>query len=174
MIVINNAKTIGACVCAAILSCTSDQACAKASEKILSKSNKEELTTFERGMLERSVLDANQGFKGTVVDKNTGEKLTGVLIVPDGNMKAAALTDANGNFNLRTSNAKTIRVSCVGYVTKNIAINDQENGVEKNGDNLIIALDEDYFKINEVVVTGQGAEISESGAYRPNAPRRFA
>ncbi len=161
MIVINNAKTIGACVCAAILSCTSDQACAKASEKILSKSNKEELTTFERGMLERSVLNANQGFKGTVVDKNTGEKLTGVLIVPDGNMKAAALTDANGNFNLRTSNAKTIRVSCVGYVTKNIAINDQENGVEKNGDNLIIALDEDYFKINEVVVTGQGAEISK-------------
>lgn len=147
MIVSNNVKGIATIASIAVLSCTSFVSYGKIKHTEIKNSEVREI-----------------GIKGIIIDKTNADKLAGVVVVPDGNTNAATLTDTNGNFHISMNGVKSLRVSCVGYVTKTIQLNNDGisgKDIEKHGDCYVIALDEDYFKINEVVVTGQGAEISK-------------
>lgn len=105
------------------------------------------------------------GLSGIVESKDGQEKLVGAVVVPDGNMRAAVVTDVNGKFRLPVSGVKSIKVSCLGYVAKIIQVDGKGllKGVSHadGGSDWLISLDEDNFKIDEVVVTGQGAEINK-------------
>ena len=147
MIVSNNVKVIATIASIAVLSCASSVSYGKIKHSET-----------------RSTEVREVGIRGIIIDKANADKLVGVVVVPDGNTNAATLTDANGNFHISTNGVKSLRVSCVGYVTKTIQLNkdiQSDKDMEKRGDCYVIALDEDYFKINEVVVTGQGAEINK-------------
>lgn len=102
---------------------------------------------------------ANAGISGVIVDKHTQQALVGAVVVPDGNVQQAATTDANGAFRLPISHAGNIKISCLGYVTRTISLNSPQS--TNNGELGQIALETDNFKLEEVVVTGQGAEINK-------------
>lgn len=89
---------------------------------------------------------------GVVYDRKTHETLPGVSLVVSGNPKMAAVTNANGEFSLDAPNGSRLKVSYVGYETKMVDVSSAAMSVE---------LDEDNFKIDEVVVTGQGAEVQK-------------
>lgn len=147
MIVSNNVKGFATIASIAVLSCTSSVSYGKVKKPEI------------KGTEAREV-----GIKGIIIDKANADKLVGVVVVPDDNMKAATLTDADGTFHISTNGVKSLRVSCVGYATKTILLNNNTpsgKDIERQGDCYVISLDEDYFKINEVVVTGQGAEINK-------------
>lgn len=104
--------------------------------------------------------------RGTIIDKDNGESLIGAVVIPDGNTKKAVVTDANGQFHLDTKGVKTLKLQCLGYVTKVFKLDghgdilpDKMVSVKEGGN--VFCLSTDNFKLDEVVVTGQGAEISK-------------
>jgi TonB-dependent starch-binding outer membrane protein SusC len=93
---------------------------------------------------------------GTVTDKLTGEALPGVSISLKGTSSGTA-TDLQGRFSLRLPQDKEegiLVVSFLGYKR-------QEIPVQKNTAPLNIALTVDRMGLDEVVVTGQGLDISK-------------
>ena len=93
--------------------------------------------------------------KGKVVDKKTQEALIGVSIALKDNPAVGTITDADGNFSLSLNEQQDIlRVTYIGYETCEIDL-------DKMNHPLVIEMNEDNFKLDEVVVTGQGAEISK-------------
>lgn len=93
--------------------------------------------------------------KGLVKDRKTKEPLIGVVISLKNNPSQGAVTDVNGTFSLVTKEHNPeLKVYYIGYEQKNIEYKDF-------GDPIQIELDQDNFKLNEVVVTGQGAEIQK-------------
>lgn len=93
--------------------------------------------------------------KGKVVDKKTQEVLIGVSIALKDNPAVGTITDADGNFSLSLNEQQDIlRVTYIGYETCEIDL-------DKMNHPLVIEMNEDNFKLDEVVVTGQGAEISK-------------
>jgi outer membrane receptor protein involved in Fe transport len=92
--------------------------------------------------------------KGSVVDKKTKEPLVGATISLNNNSSTGTITDVEGNFVLVIDNLhQPLRVQYIGYESKII--------VYKDAGNLVVELDADNFNLNEVVVTGQGAEIQK-------------
>ena len=147
MIVSNNVKGIATIASIAVLSCTCSVSYGKAKNTVIKS------TEVKEG-----------GINGIIIDKTNDDRLVGVVVVPDDNMQAAAVTDADGSFHISTNGVKSLRISCIGYATKTVTVSHNSlsgKDIEKHGDSYVIALDEDYFKINEVVVTGQGAEINK-------------
>ena len=93
--------------------------------------------------------------KGKVVDKKTQEALIGVSIALKDNPAVGTITDVDGNFSLSLNEQQDIlRVTYIGYETCEIDL-------DKMNHPLVIEMNEDNFKLDEVVVTGQGAEISK-------------
>lgn len=94
-----------------------------------------------------STLKAQNVVHGTIKDVN-GVSLPGVNITEKGTSNAT-LSNLNGEFSivLKSQNA-TLVFSYVGFVTKEVAFNNQTN--------LNVILDEDVTKLNEVVVVGYG------------------
>lgn len=90
--------------------------------------------------------------KGIILDKKTMERLPGVsLMIMD--TSEGTVTNVDGEFQLTAAQGATVRISYIGYVTQTIR-------VEPNAE-VTIQLDEDNFKLDEVVVTGQGAEVQK-------------
>lgn len=83
--------------------------------------------------------------KGTVTDQS-GEPLIGATVMLAGSSVGTA-TDADGNFSIDAEQGKTLKVSYVGYVTKDVKV---------KGNNLSIILSEDNALLEEVVVVGYG------------------
>ena len=98
---------------------------------------------------------ADQQIKGIVIDKKTKEVLPGVTIKLKNNSQTGTVTGIDGHFKLVTKESRTeLKISYVGYETKTV-ICDAKN------DEAQIELDQDNFKLDEVVVTGQGAEVQK-------------
>ena len=92
--------------------------------------------------------------KGKVVDSKTHEPLIGVSVVLMDNPAAGAVTDLNGDFVLTADDMQDVlKVMYLGYETCEVSL----SAVTEP---LTIELKEDNFKLDEVVVTGQGAAIS--------------
>lgn len=83
--------------------------------------------------------------KGTVTDRS-GEPLIGATVMVAGSNTGTA-TDVEGSFSIDVEQGKTLLVSYVGYVSKEVKV---------KGNNLRVALDEDNELLEEVVVVGYG------------------
>ena len=114
--------------------------------------------------------------KGIVFDKKTRERLAGVTLVLNDNPSVGTITDIDGVFQITAAQGSKLKVSYIGYETQLVAISPV--------DELKVELDQDNFKLDEVVVTGQGAEVQkrrlssnvttgtyETGAYRPGVAK---
>lgn len=92
--------------------------------------------------------------RGKIVDRKTQEPLVGVSVTLKDNPDVGTITDLDGNFSLPVSDLQgTLRISYLGYENREVSL-------DAATEPLTIELDEDYFNLDEVVVTGQGAEIS--------------
>jgi TonB-dependent starch-binding outer membrane protein SusC len=88
-----------------------------------------------------------------VVQDNSGFPIPGVNVLVKNTTKGA-VTDFDGNFKITNVEiGSTISFSYVGYITKEIIFNDNSN--------LIIQLDEDVAKLDEVVVIGYGTQTKK-------------
>lgn len=99
-----------------------------------------------------TVSERKNVVKGNVTDKETNEPLIGVSVAVKGT-QTGTITDMNGNYtltipnNIQRENAKLI-FSYLGYTTQEINI--KSTGV------LDVALREDNYALDEVVVVGYG------------------
>ena len=90
---------------------------------------------------------------GIVFDKKTRERLAGVTLVLNDNPSVGTITDIDGVFQITAAQGSKLKVSYIGYETQLVAISPV--------DELKVELDQDNFKLDEVVVTGQGAEVQK-------------
>lgn len=84
---------------------------------------------------------------GTVKEAN-GEPIIGATIVEKGNAKNAAVTDFDGNFQIKVASGKKLTVSYIGMVAQDVAA--------KNG--MTVVLEEDNTALEDVVVIGYGSK----------------
>lgn len=95
---------------------------------------------------------------GTVLDANTGEPLLGAVIRVR-ETGGGAITDALGKFRLVVKNpVATLSVKLVGYKERTVVVNESTS-------DLVIRLQEDVLRAEEVVVTGIA-----TGIRRENSP----
>ena len=84
---------------------------------------------------------------GKVVAKGKDEVLIGASIVLKGSLRGTA-TNAKGTFSFAVKKGDVLITSCIGYKTKEIVIDEFTP--------LVIELEEDYSKLDEVMVIGYG------------------
>ncbi len=89
---------------------------------------------------------------GVVLD-DLGEPLPAANIMEVGTTNGT-LTDTEGNFSLEVGSNATLRVSYMGYNTKDVAVGDSKQ--------LIIRMEENAIQIEDVVVVGYGVQKKES------------
>jgi iron complex outermembrane recepter protein len=113
------------------------------------------LLTVTFMFLSTFVLYAQTSISGKVTDATNGEPIAGVSIVVKGKV-VGTVSDANGNFNLRVSDAPPfkIAVSFVGYRSNEIDITDA------NTTSLDIKLEEQTILGEEIVVSASRVEES--------------
>ncbi|SDZ93164.1 TonB-linked outer membrane protein, SusC/RagA family [Flavobacterium gillisiae] len=87
-----------------------------------------------------------KSISGKVTD-SSGFPLTGTTILVKGT-KTATIADRNGNYNIKTEKGKTLVFSFMGFTSKEVLINNEEN---QN-----IVLDDNSVSLGEVVVTALG------------------
>ena len=94
---------------------------------------------------------------GTVTDASTGEALIGASVLVKGT-STGAVTDIDGNFSLELSERKTLTISYVGYLSKEVKASP--------GANLEIQLESDSKSIDEVVIIayGQQKKVTVTGS----------
>ncbi|WP_413511843.1 TonB-dependent receptor domain-containing protein [Myroides odoratus] len=91
--------------------------------------------------------------KGRVVDEH-GLPILGVD-VRDNKNEFIAVTDLEGHFALTvTKSPITLSFSYMGFKTKELSF-------AKNNQNILVKLEEDNQMLNEIVVTGQGADVQK-------------
>ncbi len=93
-------------------------------------------------------LAQNITVKGSVSDK-TGTGLAGVSVTVKGT-QTGTQTDVNGNYTISAPANGALRFSFIGYVTKEVAVNNKAN--------ISITLDDNTTGLNEVVVIGYGTQ----------------
>lgn len=102
-----------------------------------------------------SISAPDEEVKGKVIDRKTQEPLVGVSVALKDNPTVGTITDLNGNFSLPVNDSQeTLKISYLGYEAREVHL---DSATEP----LTIEMNEDYFNLDEVVVTGQGAEISK-------------
>lgn len=106
-------------------------------------------------LLSATVSLAQTSISGTVTDAATGNALAGVNIVVKGRV-AGTISNANGAFNLRSTDAPPITLifSFVGYRSQEITIN------EANTTGLDVKLEEQTILGQEVVISASRVEES--------------
>ncbi|MCS7013848.1 MAG: SusC/RagA family TonB-linked outer membrane protein [Chloroherpetonaceae bacterium] len=108
----------------------------------------------------KAVMAQELTISGTVVDANTGEPLLGAVVRVK-ETGGGAITDALGKFRLVVKNpVATLSAKLVGYKEKTVV-------VTQSTDNLVIQLQEDILRAEEVVVTGLATGIRRESA--PNS-----
>ena len=91
----------------------------------------------------------NRTITGTVTS-NEGTPLAGASVLVVGN-KTGETTGTNGTFSISVpSNAKTLRISYVGYLDQDVSISGQSN--------ITVALKSGATNLNEIVVTGYSSQ----------------
>lgn len=101
---------------------------------------------FSPGTKETSPQQARK-ITGKVIDKN-GEPVIGANIVQRGTTNGT-ITDMKGEFSINVPPGKTIQITYIGYLSKEITIQNQRN--------LLIQLTEDTQQLEEIVVIGYGS-----------------
>ncbi|MCH5599008.1 SusC/RagA family TonB-linked outer membrane protein [Niabella ginsengisoli] len=89
---------------------------------------------------------------GTVTNVS-GEALTGASVQVKGET-VGTTTDANGHFSLDVPENSIIVISAVGYQTKEIPVNEQNN--------IVAVLDAVENKLDEVVIVGYGSNVRKN------------
>jgi len=112
---------------------------------VLSKVNATELET-ETSIIQQITIN------GTI-QSDTGEPLAGANIIEKG-ASNGSLTDFDGNFTLTVAPNAILRVSYLGFTTKEVPVNEQST--------FIITLLEDTTGLDEVVVTAYGTSNKRS------------
>lgn len=90
---------------------------------------------------------------GKVTDKETGEPLMGANILVEGKNKGA-ISDFDGNFNLKTAKNDVLIVSIMGYVSAKVTVGNQSI--------INVSLVPDVAMLDEVVVVGYGTQKRQS------------
>lgn len=83
---------------------------------------------------------------GKITDEE-GEAVIGASVVEKGTANGV-VTDINGNYSLSVNEGATLRVSYIGYLAQEAAVNDRSN--------INFVLEEDALALEEVVVVGYG------------------
>ncbi len=89
-----------------------------------------------------------------VVRGDNGEPLIGANVVAIGKTLNGTITNASGKFSLNVSNETNLKISYIGYVSKEIKLEDQTD--------LKVTLSEVRGSLDEVVVVGYGTQKKES------------
>ena len=84
--------------------------------------------------------------KGLIVDEG-GEPIVGANVLEEGTTNGT-ITDFDGNFELEVQPNATLKVSYIGYLAKDVPVNNQQN--------IRVVLLEDSQALDEVVVVGYG------------------
>lgn len=87
---------------------------------------------------------------GHVKDARTNEPLIGVNVAVKGNTSMGTISDMDGNFVLKAPASSTFVFSSIGYITKEVAVD--------NRTTLQVGLEEDLKTLDEVVVVGYGSQ----------------
>lgn len=99
------------------------------------------LTMFAQG---------NGGVLHGVVKDSQGYGIPGAVVIPQGT-NAGAVADASGAFSISIpAGTANIEVSCLGYISKTVALN--------GSDNIIITLEDDSEILDATVVVGYGSQ----------------
>lgn len=96
-----------------------------------------------------SMSFAQQNVTGVVTSANDNQPLPGVTLLLKGTNTGAS-TDFDGKFSIDVPTNGTLVFSYVGYITQEIAINNQTT--------LNVSLQEDISQLDEVVVVGYGTQ----------------
>lgn len=83
---------------------------------------------------------------GTVIDGKTGEPVIGASVKQKGSTRGS-ITNVDGKFQLPAAPGVTLEISYIGFITKEVTA---------TGQPMTIKLDEDFQKLDEVVVVGYG------------------
>ncbi|WP_010249517.1 TonB-dependent receptor domain-containing protein [Myroides injenensis] len=98
-------------------------------------------------------IDKLLELKGRIVDQQ-GLAIIGADI-RDGGDEFITTTDINGQFLLNVSKSPiTLSFSFMGYKTKDLSFS-------KSNQNILVTLEQDNQMLNEIVVTGQGADVQK-------------
>lgn len=95
---------------------------------------------------EPTVQQQSMAISGTVVDAS-GEPVVGANVLEKGSSNGT-ITDLDGRFTLTVDPKAVLKISYIGYLTKEVPVNNQKN--------LRIELTEDSQSLDEVVVVGYG------------------
>ncbi|GAB3758479.1 TonB-dependent receptor [Spirosoma pomorum] len=97
-----------------------------------------------------SVYAQDRRISGQISDGNTNEPLPGANVLVKGT-QTGVVTDADGRFTLNVAPGRnTLAISAIGFIGQDVTIGNQTT--------LTIALRPDVKTLNEVVVTGYGAQ----------------
>lgn len=93
----------------------------------------------------------NRTITGTVLDTKQQPIIGAAVLIKDAT-SIGSVTGSDGSFSLKIpSGAVTLEVSCLGYVTKDITVQDAQS-------NLMITLEDDTMMLEETVVVGYGTQ----------------
>lgn len=93
------------------------------------------------------VFAQEQITKGTIKDAITGDEVIGASVIVVGTTIGTA-SDIDGMFEIRAPKGAKLRISSIGYSSKEVLA---------NGGNIFVALDEDDVLLGDVVVIGYGS-----------------
>ncbi len=85
--------------------------------------------------------------KGTVIDADA-VPVVGAYVVEKGNSHNGTVTDADGHFTINVDSGATLEISCIGYVTQQVAASSAMN--------VILVADTEF--LDEAVVVGYGTQ----------------
>ena len=94
----------------------------------------------------------NRPISGSVTD-DKGEGVIGATVIEKGTTNGT-VTDLDGNFSLKIDRNAVLQVSYVGYKTQEVLVGERNT--------VLITLEEDLKKLEEVIVVGYGYQKKES------------
>ena len=110
----------------------------KGNQIIIRKSDAQEKKATARITVSGKVTDAN------------GEAIIGANILEKGS-RTGSITDANGNFSLSVASDASLKVSYIGYETREVKV--------KGRSQLSVVLEEDTKMVDEVVIVSYGSQL---------------
>tara|TARA_B100000963_G_scaffold174670_1_gene151955 strand:- start:5945 stop:9034 length:3090 start_codon:yes stop_codon:yes gene_type:complete len=106
------------------------------------------LTLLVAFFISTSILYAQEKTISGVISDEEAVPLPGVNVIVKGTTKGV-VTDFDGNFSIQANDGDVLTISFVGFTTQELVVGEEIN--------LNISLQEDYAKLDEVVITGYGS-----------------
>src|SRR5699024_6306444 len=96
-----------------------------------------------------SAVGQQKGVSGTIIDGSTGNPLPGATVTTDQGQRGT-VSDGSGKFVLSLNQGDTVKVSVLGYTTKQLVYTGQEN--------LTINMGQSSQQLDQLVVVGYGKQ----------------